>query len=40
VGLNQFNKVTFEAVTTKTVRMEVKLPEKFSAGIFEWRVGK
>ncbi len=40
VELNQFNKVMFDSVTTKAVRMEVELPEKFSAGIFEWRVGK
>ncbi len=32
------NIVTFKPVTTKTLRLEVKLPEKNSSGIFEWEV--
>jgi hypothetical protein len=36
---DQFNKVTFDAVETKEIRIEVQLQEKFSGGILEWRVG-
>jgi Uncharacterized protein conserved in bacteria len=32
------NDVIFKAVTTKALKLEVKLPEKNSAGIFEWEV--
>ena len=38
VELNKFNHVTFDAVTTSAIRMEVQLPEKFSAGVLRWRV--
>lgn len=31
-------KVTFEPVTTKALRLEVQLPERFSAGLYEWEV--
>lgn len=31
-------KVTFEPVTTQALRLEVQLPEKFSAGLYEWEV--
>ena len=33
-----WNRVTFDPVTTGAIRMEVQLPEKFSAGILRWRV--
>lgn len=33
-----YNKVTFDAVTTDALRLEVQLPDRFSAGIHEWRV--
>ena len=36
---DQFNKVTFDPVETKEIRVEVQLQEKFSGGILEWRVG-
>jgi hypothetical protein len=32
------NEVTFKPVSTKALKIEVKLPEKNSAGIFEWEV--
>ncbi|MGD8240664.1 MAG: glycoside hydrolase family 127 protein [Armatimonadota bacterium] len=35
-----FNKVTFRAVTTQELRLEVQLQEGFSGGILEWRVGE
>ena len=35
---NTFNTVAFEPVTTKALRLEVKLQEKFSGGILEWRL--
>ncbi|MEY4387378.1 MAG: hypothetical protein RLY20_2661 [Verrucomicrobiota bacterium] len=31
-------KVTFDAVTTKALRLEIQLPKDFSAGIYEWDV--
>jgi DUF1680 family protein len=31
-------KVTFSPVTTKALRLEVQLPEEFSAGLYEWSV--
>jgi hypothetical protein len=31
-------KVTFEAVTTKALRLEIQLPKDFSAGLYEWDV--
>ena len=36
---DQFNKVTFEPVEAKEIRVEVRLQEKFSGGVLEWRVG-
>ena len=36
---NAFNKITFEPVTTREVRLEVQLREGVSGGILEWRVG-
>ena len=31
-------KVTFDATTTKALRLEIQLPKDFSAGIYEWDV--
>jgi hypothetical protein len=36
---DQFNKVTFTAVKTTGLRLEVQLQKDFSGGILEWRVG-
>ena len=36
---DKFNKVAFEPVSTKALRLEVKLQANFSGGILEWRVG-
>ncbi|MGB2822698.1 MAG: beta-L-arabinofuranosidase domain-containing protein [Phycisphaerae bacterium] len=36
--INQYNEVTFDAVTTTALRIEVQLQPKFSGGILEWRV--
>jgi hypothetical protein len=33
-----YNTVKFATVTTTAVRLEIKLPEKFSSGIQEWKV--
>jgi len=38
VEKDKYNKVTFEAVKTRGLRLDVQLPDKFSAGIHEWRV--
>jgi DUF1680 family protein len=35
---DRFNRVTFPAVTTTALRLEVQLQKDFSAGILEWRV--
>ena len=35
---DKFNNVTFKPITVKTLRLEVKLQEKFSGGILEWRL--
>ncbi len=35
-----FNKVTFEPVTTKELKIEVQLKPERSGGILEWRVGR
>ena len=32
------NTVTFKPVITKALRLEVKLPEKNSSGLYEWEV--
>jgi hypothetical protein len=37
---DRFNRVTFEAVETPALRLEVQLQEGFSGGILEWRVGE
>jgi len=38
VEKDKYNKVTFETVKTEGLRLEIQLPDKFSAGIHEWRV--
>jgi len=35
---DKYNHTTFDAVETDALRMEVQLPQNFSAGIHEWRV--
>ena len=35
---DKYNRTTFEPVETEALRLEVQLPESFSAGIHEWRV--
>jgi hypothetical protein len=36
--IDRFNRVAFNAVKTKALRLEVKLQEGWSGGILEWRV--
>ena len=38
VGKDKMNEVTFDAVTSKAVRLEAKLRDGFSGGILEWKV--
>jgi uncharacterized protein len=38
VSKDKYNNVKFEPIKTKALRLEVKLPEEFSAGIHEWSV--
>jgi len=40
VAKDAFNRVTFDAVQTDGLRLEVELQPKFSGGILEWRVEK
>ncbi len=35
---NQYNRVTFQSVETRALRLEIKLQEEYSAGIHEWRI--
>ena len=35
---DRFNQTTFEEITTKALRLEVKLQSEFSGGILEWQV--
>jgi DUF1680 family protein len=35
---NRYNRTTFDPVQTEGLKLEVQLPENFSAGIHEWRV--
>lgn len=35
---NVYNRVTFDAIETKALRLKVQLPDGFSSGIHEWRV--
>jgi len=37
-GQNRYEKVCFAPVTTKALRIEVQLQQKFSSGILEWKV--
>jgi hypothetical protein len=37
-ALDKWNKITFEAVTTREVKLEVKLKKDFSGGILKWTV--
>jgi hypothetical protein len=39
-ALDQFNKVSFEPITTRELKVEVKLKQAFSGGILEWTVGE
>ncbi len=38
VKKDMFNRVSFKPVRTSALRLEIQLPEKFSAGIHEWKV--
>ena len=38
--LNRLNRVEFEPVTTRGLRLEAKLRPEFSGGILEWQVGE
>ena len=40
VARDEFNRVTFEPVTTRALRIEVQLQPDFSGGILEWRLPK
>jgi hypothetical protein len=31
-------RLTFEPVTTRALKLEIQLPERFSAGLYEWQV--
>jgi hypothetical protein len=35
---NRYNRTTFDAVETDGLRLDVQLPEKFSAGLLQWKV--
>ena len=36
--IDRFNRVTFEAVETTAIRVEVKLQPEWSGGILEWQL--
>ncbi len=38
VEKDQFNTVTFEPLTTDTLRLEIQLQEEFSGGVLEWSI--
>jgi len=38
VEKDKYNRVRFQPVRTTALRLEIQLPEKFAAGIHEWRV--
>jgi uncharacterized protein len=40
ISRDRFNKVSFEPVTTRELRLEVKLKAGFSGGVLKWRVKK
>jgi hypothetical protein len=35
---NRYNRATFDAVETDGLRLDVEMPDKFSAGVLQWRV--
>jgi uncharacterized protein len=39
-ALDEFNKVTFEPVTTTELKLEVKLKPEFSGGVLKWTVAE
>ncbi|MHB1424184.1 MAG: glycoside hydrolase family 127 protein [Gemmataceae bacterium] len=39
-ALDRFNQVSFEPVTTRELRLEVKLKPSYSGGVLKWRVTK
>jgi hypothetical protein len=39
-ALDRFNKVSFEPVTARDLKLEVKLRPSFSGGVLEWTVGE
>ncbi len=39
-ALDRFNKVTFEPVTTRNLKLEVKLKSDFSGGMLKWSVSE
>jgi hypothetical protein len=38
--LNEFNKISFEPVETRELKMEVKLKEGYSGGVLKWTVSE
>ena len=38
VEKDKFNRVTFEPITAKAIRLDVQLQKNFSGGILEWRL--
>jgi hypothetical protein len=38
-AMDRFNRVTFDAVETKALRIEAQLQPEWSGGILEWRLG-
>jgi uncharacterized protein len=36
--MDRFNRVTFDPIETKALRMEVELQPEWSSGILEWKV--
>lgn len=38
IGTDEFNEVSFEPVATDSLRLEVKLKDKYSGGILEWKI--
>jgi hypothetical protein len=40
VALDQFNKIAFEPIRTRELKLEVKLRPGFSGGVLKWTVGR
>ncbi|MCK5862616.1 MAG: glycoside hydrolase family 127 protein [Candidatus Hydrogenedentes bacterium] len=38
--LNQYNSVTFSPISTRALRLDVQLQEKYSCGILEWKISE